>query len=73
MGNIVAAIKARYNNPAEIDSIDIGFIGSYGEWNFSGTSPQVSYPAAAEMSGGHRSGLSMVPTRTNRMTGPACG
>ncbi len=47
--NFLAALGARYDNHPDIDSIDIGTVGLWGEWHFGGVTPSVAMPSQATL------------------------
>ena len=47
LGALIAAIAARYG--AVLGIIDVGFVGSYGEFHFAGPSPTPAYPSNATL------------------------
>jgi len=49
LANLISALEQRYANNPAIDSIDIGFVGDWGEFHFWNTSPQVPYPYTASI------------------------
>jgi uncharacterized protein DUF4832 len=48
---LVSALGQKYDNNPAIDSVDIGFVGDWGEFHFSGTSPGPSYPSTSALNG----------------------
>jgi hypothetical protein len=47
--NMVAALGQRYGSDPAVDSIDIGFVGDWGEFHFWNTSPTPPYPSTASL------------------------
>jgi len=45
LATLVSALGQKYGNNPAIDSVDIGFVGDWGEFHFSGTSPSPPYPS----------------------------
>ncbi len=44
LAKLIAAMGVRYGNNPDIDHIDVGFIGDWGEFHYSFTKPEVLYP-----------------------------
>jgi hypothetical protein len=49
MRSLITALGQRYGNNNDIDSIDLGFIGAWGEYHFWSTSPTVPMPNTAAL------------------------
>jgi hypothetical protein len=49
LARLIAALGKRYGNNPSIDSIDIGFVGDWGEFHFWNTTPQVPMPSTAAL------------------------
>lgn len=45
--NFLQALGQRYNGHPDIDSVDIGTVGLWGEWHFGETTPSVPMPSTA--------------------------
>jgi hypothetical protein len=46
---LVSALGQKYGNNPAIDSVDIGFVGDWGEFHFSDTSPKPPYPSTSAL------------------------
>ncbi|MGY8685785.1 DUF4832 domain-containing protein [Bradyrhizobium sp. UFLA05-153] len=46
---LVSALGQKYGNNPAIDSVDIGFVGDWGEFHFWGTSPKPPYPSTSAL------------------------
>jgi hypothetical protein len=46
---LVSALGRKYGNNPAIDSVDIGFVGDWGEFHFSHTSPTPPYPSTSAL------------------------
>jgi hypothetical protein len=46
---LVSALGERYGNDPAIDSVDIGFVGDWGEFHFAHTSPTPPYPSTSAL------------------------
>lgn len=46
---LVSALGQKYGNDPAIDSVDIGLVGNWGEFNFWGTSPKPPYPSTSTL------------------------
>jgi Domain of unknown function (DUF4832) len=49
LSNLISALKLRYGNNPAVDSIDVGFLGDWGEFHFWNTQPQVPYPYTSSL------------------------
>jgi hypothetical protein len=53
LANLVVALARRYGSDPSIDSIDIGFVGDWGEFHFSDTNPTPPMPSTASLNALH--------------------
>jgi hypothetical protein len=49
MNKLISALGQKYSNHPAIDSVDVGFVGDWGEFHFWNTSPAPPYPSTSSL------------------------